>query len=90
MGSLELDYPILSDPKKKAAKAFGVLRPFGFSGRVTVYVNKEGKIAFIDKKVKARDDGKTVAKKLAELKVAKKSDAKKSDATPKDEKDSPE
>ena len=43
-----------------------------FSGRVTVYVNKEGKIAYIDRKVKAGKDGENVAKKLAELKVAEK------------------
>jgi len=50
----------------------GVLSSRGFSSRHTVYVDKEGKIAFIDRKVKAGQDGKNVVKKLAELKVAKK------------------
>ena len=70
--SLDLDFPILSDPEKKAAAAFGVLSKRGFSSRITIYVDKEGKIAFIDDKVSAREDGASVAKKLAELMFAKK------------------
>lgn len=70
--SLHLDYPILSDPEKKAAKAFGVLSSRGFASRVTVYVGKDGKVAFIDPKVSARTDGENVAKRLAELKFPKK------------------
>ena len=68
--SLELDYPILSDPEKKVAKAYGVVtekRAFPF--RWTIYIDKEGKIAYIDKKVKAGSDGKNVAARLKELKV---------------------
>lgn len=67
--SLELDYPILSDPSKKAAKAFGVLGLKGKAMRHTVYVDKEGKIAFLDREVKAGEDGARVAKRLAELKI---------------------
>ena len=82
--SLERDYPILSDPDKKAAKAFGVLSERGFASRHTIYVDKEGKIAYIDREVKAGSDGEAVAKRLAELKFDKataKSDAvKKSDS----------
>jgi peroxiredoxin Q/BCP len=69
--SLNLDYPILSDPEKKAAKAFGVLSGRGFASRVTVYVGKDGKVAFIDQKVSARSDGENVAKRLAELEFPK-------------------
>lgn len=64
--SLDLDYPILSDPKRKAYKAMGI------AGRNTIYVGKDGKIAFIDKKVNARKDAETVVKKLTELKVPEK------------------
>ena len=67
-----LDYPILSDPGKKVARAYGVVtakRTLPF--RHTIYIGKNGKILFIDKKVKARSHGKDVAKKLAELGVAK-------------------
>ena len=66
-----MDYPILSDPEKKAAKAFGVLNDRGMANRITIYVDKEGKIAHIDNQVKAAEDGATVAAKLAELKFEK-------------------
>ncbi len=70
--SLHLDYPILSDPEKKYAKAFGVLSPRGFASRITIYVDKQGKVAFIDDSVSAGQDGANVAKKLAELKFDRK------------------
>ena len=43
----------------------------GFPKRWTVYVSKEGKIAFLDKEVKAAAHADAVLKKLAELKVEK-------------------
>ncbi len=73
--SLELDYPILSDPDKTTATAYGVVnekRPVPF--RWTFYIDPEGKISFIDKGVKAASHGADVAAKLAEL-GAKKKDA---------------
>ncbi|GAB4150852.1 MAG: hypothetical protein Tsb009_25920 [Planctomycetaceae bacterium] len=71
--SLELDYPILSDPSREVAKAYGVVtakRKFPF--RWTFYIGKDGKILKVDKKVKARSHGKDVAKALEELGVEKK------------------
>lgn len=70
---MSLDYPILSDPGKKTAKAYGVVTekrsvPF----RWTFYIGADGKILEIDKKVKAGQDGENCAKKLEELGVAKK------------------
>jgi peroxiredoxin Q/BCP len=70
---LELDYPILSDPEKGTAKAYGVVtdeRPFPH--RWTFYIGKDGKILHIDQEVKFADQGEVIAKKLEELKVAKK------------------
>jgi peroxiredoxin Q/BCP len=67
-----LDYPILSDPGKKVARAYGVVtdkRPLPF--RWTVYIGKDGKILYIDKKVSAKTHGEDVAKKLKELGVEK-------------------
>ena len=58
--SIEADYPILSDPGKKVAKAYGVVtakRQFPF--RWTFYIGKDGKILKIDKAVKAGIDGET-------------------------------
>jgi thioredoxin-dependent peroxiredoxin len=47
--SLSLDYPILSDPEKTTAKAYGVLAPAGYSNRWTFYIDKDGVIKEIDK-----------------------------------------
>ena len=45
--SLNLDYPILSDPSKKTAKAYGVLNEQrGFSLRWTYYIGKDGKVVW--------------------------------------------
>jgi thioredoxin-dependent peroxiredoxin len=71
--SLGLDYPILSDPEGKAAKAFGVLNASGTAaGRVTIYIDKDGKIAFIDKVKDAGKQGTAIAEKLKELKTPEK------------------
>jgi len=65
--SLHAEYPILSDPDKKVAKAFGVLSPRGFANRWTFYVDKEGVVRHIDKQVKVQSHGKDVAAKAKEL-----------------------
>lgn len=70
---MELDYPILSDPGKKVAEAYGVVHAKrAFPERWTFYISGEGKILAVDKKVKARSHGEDIAAKLAELKVEKK------------------
>jgi peroxiredoxin Q/BCP len=70
--SLNTDFPILSDPTKATAKAYGVLSERGFANRWTFYIGKDGKILFIDEKVKAGSHGADVAAKLKELGVAEK------------------
>ena len=70
--SLDLDYPILSDPTKETAKAYGVLSERGFANRWTFYIGKDGKILFIDEKVNFKAHGADVAAKLKELGVAEK------------------
>ncbi len=71
--SLDLDYPILSDPTKKVAEDYGmVVDGKGLSKRWTFYIDAEGKIAYIDKAVKAGNHGADIVAKLEELKVAKK------------------
>jgi peroxiredoxin Q/BCP len=69
--SLGVDYPILSDPEKKAANDYGVLGG-DKAHRWTFYIDKSGKIAFIDKHVDTTKAGKDVAAKLKELDVAEK------------------
>jgi len=70
--SLGADYPILADPDKKAAEAYGVVMPVvGLAKRWTFYIGKDGKILAIDKDVKVDTAGADVAAKLAELGVPK-------------------
>jgi len=66
------DFPLLSDPDRKVALEYGlIVGDKKTPVRWTVYVSKEGKIAFIDKDVKPVSHGETVLKKLAELGVEK-------------------
>ena len=56
--SLGLDYPILSDPGKQVASAYGVVTPERqFAQRWTFYIGIDGKILFIDKKISAATAG---------------------------------
>ena len=69
--SLDLDYPILSDPDKTVAKAYGVVhegRPV--PERWTFYIDKDGVIKEIDKKIQTKEAGADVAKKIKELGLA--------------------
>jgi len=68
---LKLDYPILSDPDKSVAKDYGVLnKERGVANRWTFYIDKEGIIKSIDKKVNTEKAGTDVAAKLKELGLA--------------------
>jgi peroxiredoxin Q/BCP len=70
--SLEADYPILSDPDKTAAAAYGVLKSDGgVANRWTFYIGEDGKILFVDRKVNVRTAGQDLAAKLGELGVKK-------------------
>ncbi len=68
--SLGADYPILSDPDKSAAKAYGVLAPAGYSQRWTFYIDKDGKVAAIDKKINTKNAAPEVAAKVKSLGLA--------------------
>ena len=65
----EADFPMLSDPSKETAKAYGVLSERGFANRWTFYIDKNGRIAFIDKAVKPATSAEDMIAKLGELKV---------------------
>lgn len=72
--SLGVDYPILSDPEGKTAKEYGVLNPAGTAAnRWTFYIDKDGKIAAIEKKINTGKAGEDLVTKLKELKVPEKS-----------------
>lgn len=71
--SEKADFPILGDPTKETATAYGVLHPErGFAQRWTFYVGKDGRIAAIDKAVKPATSAEDMLAKLDELKVGKK------------------
>jgi peroxiredoxin Q/BCP len=66
--SLAVDFPILSDPTKQVAKAYGVVdddQPF--AARWTFYIGVDGRILFVDKLVSPTNHGRNVVNKLAEL-----------------------
>ena len=68
--SLGVDYPLLSDPSKEVAKAYGVVNvDQPFASRWTFYIGADGKILYIDKHVSPATHGQAVAAKLAELGV---------------------
>ena len=66
--SLSGNFPLLSDPEKVAAKAYGVL---GFASlyakRWTFYIDVEGVIRYIDKDVNTETAGQDIAKRLGAL-----------------------
>ena len=72
--SLDADFPILSDPGKQVAAAYGVVTPERqLAQRWTFYIGVDGRILFIDKGVNARvrTAGADIAAKLEELGIAK-------------------
>jgi thioredoxin-dependent peroxiredoxin len=65
----EADFPILSDPTKQTATAYGVLSERGLANRWTFYIGKDGKILGIDKAVKPETSAEDMISKLKELGV---------------------
>ena len=73
----QADFPILSDPDKTTAKAYGVIRTDvpperQFAARWTFFIGPDGKILAIEKKVSPKTAGEDLARKLEELGVKKK------------------
>jgi len=64
------DFPILSNPAKDVATAYGVVndqRPYAY--RWTFYINPEGRIVYIDKQVHPATSGQDVVARLKALDV---------------------
>ena len=71
--SLDLDFPILSDPTKQTAEAFGVVhegRPV--AERWTFYIGPDGIIKAIDKKVDTKNHASQIANQLEAIGAKKK------------------
>lgn len=61
------DFPLLSDPSKKVAEAYGVLGPTGMARRWSFYIGPDGKILDIDKQVSTGTAGADLTAKLKAL-----------------------
>ena len=67
----EADFPMLSDPDKTVATRYGVLNAErGFANRWTFYIDKNGRIASIDKAVRPATSAEDMLAKLTDIKVA--------------------
>lgn len=68
----DADFPLLSDPTKATANAYGVLNDrMGVANRWTFYIGKDGKILAIDQAVRPATSAEDMAAKLGELGVPK-------------------
>jgi thioredoxin-dependent peroxiredoxin len=70
----QADFPMLANPDKKVALAYGVINPEAppdrqFARRYTFYIDPTGKIADIDKAVKPASSGQDIVTHLEALKV---------------------
>ena len=65
----EADFPILSDPTKQVAAAYGVLGPRGVANRWTFYIGKDGRITAVVTAVKPDTSADDMIATLKELGV---------------------
>ena len=71
---LGVDYPLLSDPTRQVALAYGVVKDGqGYAARWTFYIGTDGKILFIDKAIDPATAGEDVVRRLSELGVSRRS-----------------
>ena len=70
--SLGLDYPILSDPGKLVAKAYGVVSgDKAYASRWTFYIGRDGKILYIDRQVSPQSHGQDVVERLKAMGISR-------------------
>ncbi len=70
--ALDLDYPVLSDPDKKVATAYGVVHEGrAYPERWTFVIGVDGKVLDVMTDVDARSHGEQIAARLEELGVKK-------------------
>jgi peroxiredoxin Q/BCP len=75
----QADFPMLADPEKKVAEAYGVLPPVNadrpdaprYARRWMFFIGPDGKILHIEKVGHTADAGEYLSKTLAELGVKK-------------------
>ncbi len=64
-------FPILADPSKTTAQAYGVLGGHGYANRWTYYIDPQGVIVKIDKNVNPMTAGESLVANLEALGVPK-------------------
>ena len=64
------DFPLLSDPGKETAEAYGVLLEAGYAARQTFYIGVDGRILKIDTRVNPESSAEDMAANLAALEIA--------------------
>jgi len=66
------DFPLLSDPGKSTARAFGVLNVLGVANRHTFYIGKDGRILKIDRDINPETSAEDMARTLGNLGIESK------------------
>ena len=64
-------FPVLADPSKQTARAYGVLGGHGYANRWTYYLDPQGVILRIDKNVNPMTAGETLVAGLEALGIPK-------------------
>ena len=65
--AFELRFPILSDPDRTVARAYGVLGASGLAGRVTFYIGLDGRITAVDRSGTTATHGASIEETLIRL-----------------------
>lgn len=68
----EANFPLLSDPSKETAQAYGVLSERGMANRWTFYIGADGRVLQIDREVNPASAGQDLVAQLSALNVARK------------------
>jgi len=66
--SEKADFPMLSDADKSVATRYGVLAARGFANRWTFYIDKDGRVAHIDRAVNPETSAEDIIARLNQLK----------------------
>lgn len=68
-------FPILADTTTEVSAAYGVLSEKGYAGRVTFYIDPQGKIVRIDREIKPRTAGADLLATLEALAVPRRTES---------------
>ena len=66
--SEKADFPLLSDADKSVAARYGVLASRGMANRWTFYIDRNGRVAYIDRAVNPETSAEDIIARLAQLK----------------------